>query len=89
MLFLVWLGISDLYLFHLILFHLNLVLNCSKSLLSPWVDKVTTSKYNFMFFILNVAFVGLLVLLSPNPTLAALLVITQFSVYVKIRLVND
>ena len=42
-----------------------------------------------MFFILNVAFIGLLVLLSPNPTLAALLVITQFSVYVKIRLVND
>ena len=34
--------------------------NCSKSLLSSSVDKVTTGTYNFVSFILNVAPVGLL-----------------------------
>ena len=48
--------ISDLYLFHSIVL-LNPVFNCSKSVLSFSVDKVTTETYNFVSVILNVAFV--------------------------------
>ena len=48
---------SDLYLLHLIVF-LNPVLNCSKSVLSFSVDKVTTGTYSFVTVILNVPFVG-------------------------------
>ena len=40
---------------------LNPVFNCSKSLLSLSVDKVTTGTHSFVSFILNVAFVGLLI----------------------------
>ena len=54
---LVWLVISDLYLFHLIVL-LNPDFNCSKKLLSSFVDKVTTGTYNFVSVILNVAPVG-------------------------------
>ena len=59
MLVLVWLVISDLYLFHLIVL-LNPGFNCSKTLLSSLVDKATTGTYNFVAFILNLAFVGFL-----------------------------
>ena len=78
--------ISELYLFHLIVF-LNPIFNCSKSLLSSPVDKVTTWS-----FILSVAFVGLLTAATAGSasglaSLAALLVITQFSDQVK-KLIN-
>ena len=56
LLFFVWVVISDLYLFHLIVL-LNPDLNCSKSVLPFSVDKVTTGTYNVTFAILNVAFV--------------------------------
>ena len=83
MLVLVCLFTSDLYLFHLIVL-LNPVFNCSKSLLSYSVDKVTTGTYNFVSVILNVAFVGLLTAAtagsaSGSASLVALLAITQFS----------
>ena len=85
---LVWLVISDLYLFHLIVL-LNPDFNCSKKLLSSFVDKVTTGTYNFVSVILNVAFAGLLTaaiagFTSGFASLVALLVNTQFSVHVKI-----
>ena len=41
LLFLVWLDISNLYLFHLIL-RLNPVFSCCNNLLSSWVERVTT-----------------------------------------------
>ena len=40
---------------------LNPVFNCSKSLLSSCAERVTTRTYSFVSFILNVAFVGLLI----------------------------
>ena len=90
MLFLDWLVMSDLYLFHLIVL-LNPVLNCSKNALPFSVDKVTTGTYNFASAILNVAFVGILILITAVSTLAflyALFVITQFSDHVKIRFIS-
>ena len=89
LLFLVWLDISDLYLFHLIVL-LNPVFNCSKSLLSFPASKVTTGTYNLQSVILETAFVGLLVpstagSASGSASLVALLVITQFSDQVKIK----
>ena len=85
LLFLDWLVISDLYLFHLIVL-LNPVLNCSKSALSFSVDKVTTATYNFVSDILNVAFVGILI--AGSASLVALLFNTQFSDRVEIRFVS-
>ena len=88
---LVWLVISDLYLFHLIVL-LNPDFNCSKKLLSSFIDKVTTGTYNFVSVILNVAFVGASVLslagLSPWASLAVCVVIsvkTRFSDHVKVN----
>ena len=77
--------ICDLYLFHLTVL-LNPVFNCSKSLLSSSVDKVTTGAYNIVY----VALVGLLnattaVLASGSASLVALLVKTQFSDQAKIK----
>ena len=91
MLFCVWLVISDLYLFHLIVL-LNPVLNCSKSVLSFSVNKVTTGTYSFTSVILNVAFVGLLIAATAGSTLGsaslvALLVNMQFLDHVKIRFI--
>ena len=57
LLVLVWLVISDLYVFHVIVL-LNSPFNCSKKLLSSSVGKITTWKYNFVSVILNVASVG-------------------------------
>ena len=91
MFFWVWLVISDLYLFHLIVL-LNPVLNCSKSVLSFSVNKVTTGTYSFTSVILNVAFVGLLIAATAGSTLGsaslvALLVNMQFLDHVKIRFI--
>ena len=61
LLFWAWLIISDLCLFHLIVL-LNAVLNCSKSILSCSLKKVTTGTYNFVSVIWNVAFVGVSIL---------------------------
>ena len=93
MLVLVWLVISDLYLFHLIVF-LNPVFNCSKSLLSSLVDKVTADTYKFVSVISNVAFVGLLTSAttgsaSGSASPIALLVITRFSDQAKIRFISQ
>ena len=96
MLVLVWLVISDLYLFHLILL-LNLDLNCSKKLLSSSADNVTTGTYGLVSVILDVVFVGasILSLASKGGSalglafLAACIVIsvrTQFSDQVKVIL---
>ena len=87
MLVLVWLVISDLYLFHLIVL-LNLVFNCSKSILSSSTDKVTTGIYSFVSVILNVGLSGLLTtatagLASRAASLVASLIIAQFSDQVK------
>ena len=79
MLFLAWLVIYDLYLFHLIVI-LNPALNFSKSVLSFSVDKVTTGTYNFVAVIWNVAFVEAIIAgiagLSPWAALAAYVVIS-------------
>ena len=64
LLFLVWLEISYLYLFHLIVL-LNPVFYGSNNLFSSWVDKVTTGTCSFVSVIFYVAFVGLL---SPTTT---------------------
>ena len=53
MLVLTWLVISALYLFSLIVL-LHRDFNCSKSLLSSSVEKVTTGAYNFVSVIWNV-----------------------------------
>ena len=53
---LVWLVISHLYLFHLIVL-LSPDFNCSKRLWSSIADKVTSSTYNFVSVSLNIAFV--------------------------------
>ena len=93
LLFLVWLVISDLYLFHLIVL-LNPVLSCSKSLLSFLVDKVAIKTYNFVSGILNVASVELSIAATAGfppwvgtASLVPLLVNKQFSDYVKIRFI--
>ena len=59
MLVLVCLVTSDLYLFYLILL-LNPDCNCSRSLFSFSVYKLTTGTYSFVSIILNVAIIGLL-----------------------------
>ena len=94
-LFLVWLVISDLYSFHVIVL-LNPVLNFSKSFLSFSVNKVTTGTCNFVSVILNVAFVGLSIPATAGfPPWAgtgshvALLVNTQFSNHVNIYFTVD
>ena len=93
LLVLVWLDISDLYLFHLIV-NLDPVFNCSNNLLSTSVGKVTTEIYNFVSFILSVAFVGLLTAattasLAGSPSLVGLLVITIFSDQLKITFISQ
>ena len=55
---------------------------------------MTTGTYNFVSFILNVTFVGLLTAAtagsaSGSASLVALLVITQFSDQVKIRFISQ
>ena len=82
--FCVWLVISDLYLFHLIIL-LNPVLYFSKSALSFLVDNVTIGTYNFTSVILIVAFAGLLTAATAGfppwagtASLVALLVNTIF-----------
>ena len=82
-LFLVWLDISDLYLFRLIVL-VNLAFNCFNNLLSSWVDKVTTGTHNLLSVISKVAFVGALIPTTAGSPLGltylvALLVVTQFS----------
>ena len=71
---------------------MNPIFNCSNNLLSSSVDKVTTGTYNFVSVILNFVPVGLLVSAtvgsaSGSASLVALLVITQFSKQVKIRII--
>ena len=89
LLILVWLVISDLHLFHLIVL-LNSNFNCSKKLLSSSVDKVTTGIHNFVSVIWNVPFIGLLTATTAGfpywartASLVALLVNTHFSDHVK------
>ena len=83
LLFWVWLVITDLYLFHLIVL-LKPVLNCSKSLLSSSVDKVTTGTYNFVSVILSVTFVGLSISLHQDLHLLLLcLLIHNFQFMLK------
>ena len=58
------------------------------------VDKLTTGTYNFVSFILDVAFDGLLTAAtaesaSGSAPLVALLIITQFSDHVKIRSISQ
>ena len=89
MVFVVWLDISDLCLFHLIVL-LNSVISSSKSLSSFSADKVTTGTYNLQLVILKTAFVGLLIpattgSASRSAYLVALLVITQFSDQFKVK----
>ena len=79
------------YLFHLIVL-LNPDFNCSKKLLSSFVDKVTTGTYNFVSVILNVAVVVACIEgpagLSPWGVLAVCVVIsvkTQFLDHLKIK----
>ena len=73
-----------MYLYHLIVL-LNLIFNCSNSLLLLSADKVTTGTYNFVPVILKVAFVGESSQTSGlSPCAAATnlfsrLVITQFA----------
>ena len=92
---LVWLVISGLYLFHLIVL-LNPDFDCSEKLLSSSVDKVTNRTYHFVPVILNAAFVGLSTAATAGfppyagtASLVALLVNTHFSGHVKIRLISQ
>ena len=69
---------------------LNLVFNCSKSLLSFSADKVTTVTYNLQSVILKAAFVELLILstagsASGSSSLIALLVNIQFLDQIKVK----
>ena len=85
LLFCVWLAIFDFYLFYLIV-PLNSVLNYSKSVLPFSVNKLTTGTYNFVSVILNVGFVGLLIVATAGFTsgfasLVALLVNRQSSAF--------
>ena len=71
---------------------LNPVFSHSNSLLSFSADEVTTETYNFVSFILNVAFVGLLIPSkrgSSLVSLVALLVITQFSDQDKVKDISE
>ena len=92
---LVWLVISDLYLFHLIVL-LNPDYNCSKKLISTFVNKLRTRTYNIVSVILNIAFARLLILdtagfppWAGTASLVALLVNTQFSGHFKIRFISQ
>ena len=85
----VWLDVSDLYLFHLIVL-LNPVFSCYKSLLSVEDDKLTTGTYNLQSVILKTAFVGLLIPTTAGSasglaSLVALLVNTQFSDQLRVK----
>ena len=53
--------ISDLHLFHLIIFLSPFFYNCSKILLWSSVDKVAAGTYSFVSVILNVAPAGALI----------------------------
>ena len=69
---------------------LNIVFNCSKSLLSFSADKVTTVTYNLQSVILKAEFVELLILstagsASGSSSLIALLVNIQFLDQVKVK----
>ena len=68
---------------------LNPVFNCSKSLLSSSADKVTIGTYNFVSFMLKVAFVGLIPATAESASglssLVDVLVITQFSDEVRVK----
>ena len=82
MLFLVCLVISDLNLFHLIVF-LNPVFDCPKTLLLSLVDKVTTGTYSFVSILLKFAIAGLLTAAtegsaSGSGSLGALFVLQNF-----------
>ena len=59
---------------------LNSVFNCSNSLLSSSVHKMTTGANNFVYILLNVAFVGLITAAtsgsSPGPASLASLCIS-------------
>ena len=72
---------------------LNPNFNCSKKLLSSFVDKVKTGTYNYVSFILNIAFVGEESLRLFVIGLLFMLVITQFADQVKVKdtsqLIND
>ena len=69
---------------------LNPVFNCSKSLFSFSADRVTTGTYNFVSFIFNVAPVVLLLAFTPGAAfLVALLVTTQFSDQVKVKVASQ
>ena len=92
MLVLVSLVISDLYLFSFIV-PLNPDFNCSRSLLSFSVDKVTSGTCTFPSFILNVAFFGAFIAViagseSGAASLVALFTITPFSDQVKMRFIS-
>ena len=90
MLALVYLVISDLYLFHLTVL-LNYDFSCFKNLLSISVDRVTTDTCNFASFILNVAFDGVFITGIAGSALGLLAVCviisikTQFLDQVKVR----
>ena len=67
---------------------LDPVFNCSNNLLISSADKVTSGTYYVVYFISNVAFVGLLTeataeSASESAYFVAMLVITQFSDQVK------
>ena len=92
LLVLVSLVISDLYLFNFIV-PLNPDFNCSRSLLSFSVDKVTSGTRTFASFILNVAFFRAFIAViawsaSGAASLVALFAITPFSDEVKIKLIS-
>ena len=84
-----------MYLFHLLVL-LNPHFNCSKKLLSSFVDKVTTGTYYLVSVILNVAFVGASILSfaftgesalgSVFPNVCVVISVkTQFSEHVKVN----
>ena len=66
---------------------LNPDFNCSKKLLSSFVEKVTTGTYNFVSVILNVALLTLVTAgfsaWAGTASLVALLVNKQFSDHVR------
>ena len=85
---LVWLVISGMYLFHLIVL-LNLDFNCSRKLLSSSVDEVTTGTYNFVSVIWNVALVGEVSHRVFVIALFSMLVITHSLDQVKIKTLHN
>ena len=83
LLVLVYLVLSDLY-----LFHFKVILNpdfiCSKSLSSP-VVKVTTGTYNAISFILDVASVEILTVASTRSALGSTSLVASFVIYTIFR----